>query len=147
VSINCSRGGVPKQPVEETGVSVEGLEGDRQRDRRFHGGPARAVTLYCLERIEALQQEGHPIAVGSTGENLTVSGLSWETLAPGTRLRVGAVRLEVTSYAAPCSKIAGSFLEGRIERISQKHHPGWSRLCARVIEGGRLRVGDPVAIE
>ena len=53
----------------------DGLEGDRQRDLRFHGGPLRAVSLYSLELIEALQAEGHPIAPGAMGENLTMAGV------------------------------------------------------------------------
>jgi len=35
-------------------------------------------------RIEALQNEGHPIAFGSTGENLTVSGIDWQRVVPGS---------------------------------------------------------------
>jgi MOSC domain-containing protein YiiM len=51
VSINLSNGGVPKRPVPECRVTESGLEGDRQRDLHFHGGPNRAVCLYPLERI------------------------------------------------------------------------------------------------
>ena len=43
-SINTSRGGVPKQPVFEALVTADGVDGDRQSDRRFHGGPDRAVA-------------------------------------------------------------------------------------------------------
>lgn len=145
-SIQVSSGGVPKLPVPEATVTPAGLAGDRQRDRRYHGGPDRAVSLYAAEAIAALRDEGHPIRAGSTGENLTLSGLAWAELGPGVELRVGAVRLLVTSHAAPCSKIAGSFAGGAVERISQRRHPGWSRLYARVLEGGVVRVGDPVEL-
>jgi MOSC domain-containing protein YiiM len=145
-SINRSDGGVPKQPVEACAVRILGLEGDRQRDHVHHGGPDRAVVLYSLERIAALQREGHPIAVGSIGENLTLSGLDWDALAPGARLRVGEVELELTRYASPCWNIAASFRDGAYERVSQKLYPGWSRLCARVLAPGRIEVGAPVAL-
>jgi MOSC domain-containing protein YiiM len=147
VSINRSSGGVPKQPVSECLVTESGLEGDRQRDLRFHGGPNRAVTLYSLERIEALRREGHPIASGTIGENLTVSGLDWSLMVPEARLQVGDVVLQLTKFAAPCANIAGSFRDGDFSRVSQKAHPGWSRMCARVVRGGIITVGDPITLE
>lgn len=145
-SINVSSGGVPKSPVAEASITPAGVAGDRQRDQRYHGGPDRAVSLYSLEAIEALRREGHPIGVGTTGENLTVSGLDWSAVAPGAELRVGPVRLQVTAYASPCEKIAGSFAAGRSTRISQKLYPGWSRVYTRVLEGGVVRVDDPVEL-
>jgi MOSC domain-containing protein YiiM len=145
-SINVSRGGVPKTAVLEAAVGPEGISGDRQRDLRFHGGPDRAVTLFSLEKIRALQAEGHPIAPGTAGENLTVSGLNWDRVGPGARLRIGAVELVVTRYAAPCANIRGSFANGDFSRLSQKQHAGWSRLCARVAVPGTIRPGDAVEI-
>jgi MOSC domain-containing protein YiiM len=146
VSINISDGGVPKRPVAAVAITEEGLAGDRQRDLRHHGGPDRAVSLFALERIEALQAEGHPIAPGSTGENLTVTGLDWDAVVPGAELKVGTVRLKVTSYAAPCSNIEGSFREGAAKHLSQKLHPGFSRVYARVLGGGAVRTGDEIEL-
>ena len=145
-SINVSGGGVPKQSVKEALITSAGVAGDRQRDLRFHGGPDRAVTLFSAERIELLRAEGHPIEAGSTGENLTVSGLDWDGIAPGARLRIGQAELEITRYASPCAKIAGSFTGGDFGRLSQKAYPGWSRLCARVLREGLVREGDPVEV-
>jgi MOSC domain-containing protein YiiM len=145
--IHVSLGGVPKRPVASAGIAATGVEGDRQRDLRFHGGPARAVCLFALERIEALAAEGHPIALGSTGENLTLVGLEWGLVSPGVELRVGPeVRLAVTAYTVPCSKIAASFADGGYHRLSQKLHPGWSRVYARVLATGTVRVGDEVVL-
>src|SRR4029077_20118491 len=92
-------------------VTERGLDGDRQRDPRFHGGPDRAIILFSLDVIRALQREGHSIGVGTTGENLTVSGLDWPEIVPGTALEIGEVRLLITKYTSPCEKIAFSFLE------------------------------------
>ena len=144
--INVSDGGVPKRPLPECEITSRGLAGDRQRNLKFHGGPDRAVLLYSLERIRALQDEGHPVTPGTIGENLTVSGVDWDLVVPGARIEVGPVRLELTSHASPCETLAGSFLEGRFVRVSQKVHPGWSRVCARVLVGGRVKVGDPVRV-
>jgi MOSC domain-containing protein YiiM len=145
-SINTSRGGVPKLPRAEATVTVDGLVDDRQRDRRYHGGPMRAVSLYSLERIRALQAEGHPVDVGTMGENVTVAGLDWDRVGPGVRLTIGTVELEITKDAAPCKTIAGSFLDGGFTRASQKTSPGWSRYYARVLREGVVRVGDAVLV-
>ncbi|MCU0493978.1 MAG: MOSC domain-containing protein [Chloroflexaceae bacterium] len=147
-SINVNpAGGVPKHAVPSAFLGTEGVGGDRQRNRKFHGGPLRAVSLYSLEIIATLQSEGHPIAPGSTGENLTLSGLDWPALVPGTHLRLGAaVELEITSYVTPCKNIAASFCNGDFSRISQKLHPGESRLYARVLREGIVHVGDGVGV-
>ena len=145
-SINTSAGGVPKVPRPECRISVGGLQGDRHRNLRYHGGPDRAVCLYSLERIRSLQAEGHPIAAGTIGENLTLSGISWDLMVPGARIEVGEARLELTSHAAPCETIDGSFRDGEFLRVSPKVHPGWSRLYARVLEEGVVRQGDPTRL-
>ncbi len=145
--INVSNGGVPKLPVPRAEISSSGVAGDRQNNLEFHGGPDRAVCLFSLERIMALQAEGHPVFPGSTGENLTVSGLDWDEIVPGMRLKVGeAVILEVTSYTTPCKTIGMSFADGNSIRISQKAHPGWARLYARVLEPGAISIGDGIRL-
>ncbi len=145
VGLQTSRGGVPKLPIPEGDVHVLGLADDAHRNPKFHGGPDRALCLYSLERIEALNREGHPIRPGTAGENVTVSGLDWNTVAPGRRYRLGdEVEIEITDYTTPCPNIAASFADGDISRILQKRHPGFSRVYARVLKTGHLRVGDPV---
>lgn len=140
-SINVSGGGVPKVSRPEAWISRNGVYGDAQANRKLHGGPDRAVCIYAIEVIRALQAEGHPVGVGTTGENLTISGVSWELVAPGTIWRAGDALLEVASYTAPCKTIRDSFADKRYKRIAYKVNPGWSRVYARVIEEGRVRAG------
>jgi len=82
ISVN-PKGGVPKRRVLLARLLFNNVEGDKQRNRKFHGGPERAVCLYSWEVIRELQDEGHPIDCGTTGENLTLSGLEWSTLQAG----------------------------------------------------------------
>jgi MOSC domain-containing protein YiiM len=145
-SVNTSRGGVPKMPAFEARVGTLGLEGDHQNDSRHHGGPDRAVVLYSLDLIARLQREGHPIRVGTTGENLTISGIEWGSLVPGSELSIGEIRLQITKYVTPCRNIRHSFKDGDFMRISQERHPGWSRLAARVLSAGTVRPGDSVRV-
>ncbi len=146
-SLNVSGGGVPKRPVPEAYATRNGLRGDTQGDLRHHGGPERAVSLFSLEVIERLRVEGHAIAPGTVGENVTISGLDWALVAPGSRLEfAGGVVLEVASYCVPCGKIRGSFAEGKIHRINQADHPGESRVYARVAVEGLVREGESVRL-
>lgn len=145
--INISPGGVPKRPIASGQVTEGGLAGDWQNDRRYHGGPDRALCLFSLEQILALQAAGHPIYPGATGENLTIAGLDWDAIRPGARLQLGAeVEIEVTSFASPCRTIAGAFQNKAFGEISEKKYPGRSRLYARVLQPGDVMVGDSVQL-
>lgn len=145
--INVSSGGVPKLPVPEAAVTVDGIVGDGQRNRTLHGGPDRAICLFSLELIQMLQKEGHRVSPGSTGENLTLAGVRWQELRPGDRMYIGdSVCLEITDYCEPCRKNARWFLQDDYQRISHARHPGWSRLYARVLDEGRIHRGDRVRI-
>lgn len=145
--ISVSDGGVPKLAVPAGDVTELGFVNDKQNNTRHHGGPQRAVCLFPLEHILALQAEGHAIYPGSIGENITLAGIDWAGMVPGARLTLGdEVTLEVTSYAAPCKKIRASFAEEDFSRVSQKKYAGWARAYVKVISPGRVQVGDKVTV-
>src|SRR3990170_6502019 len=103
LQVNVSPGGVPKRAVASARVTSAGVEGDRQRELTVHGGPHRAVSILGIEAIRRVAAEGHPIAPGTTGENLTVEGFDVSSLPPGTRLAIGDdVELELAEAAGPC---------------------------------------------
>ena len=146
-SINVSSGGVPKSKVESADIMKKGVEGDFNRFRDGRGGNTdRAVCIFSLELIQRLKDEGHPIEIGSTGENLTIRGVEWESLSEGTRLEIGDVVLELSEPCAPCSKIGESFIGRRFDRVDHDQEYGWSRWLARVLREGRVTVGDSVNI-
>ena len=146
--INCSQGGLPKLPLTEVWVSIGGLCGDGHRNKVLHGGPDRAICVFSIEVIEALQQEGHTIFPGASGENFTLAGLDWVHIQPGDQMKIGEeVCIEFTSFCEPCRRIAQWFHKGDYYRIAQQHHPGRSRLYARVLSEGQVRKGDRVWVE
>ena len=145
--LSRSRGGVPKLAIDAGRLHAGGLADDWQSDRRYHGGPDRAVCLFPLELIETLRAEGHPITPGSIGENVTTAGLDWSRMVPGAQLRLGdEAVLEIVSYTAPCKTIKASFHDENFNRISQKVRPGESRVYARVLTEGDVRTGDPITL-
>ena len=150
VSINVSgSGGVPKLPLKTAIVSFEGVEGDlnRFRTERKNGDPRRAVSIFSMERILQLQEEGHPIDIGTAGENFTIEGIDWPKMEVGLMIRFGSTLIQLSEPCAPCSKIGGSFIENEFSRIDQNKRRGWSRWSASVIEEGAVSVGDAVYLE
>ena len=150
VSINVSElGGVPKLPLKTAIVRFDGVEGDLNRFRmeRKNGDPGRAVSIFSMERILQLQEEGHPIDIGTAGENFTIEGIDWPKMEVGMMIRFGSTLIRLSEPCAPCSKIGGSFMENEFSRIDQNKRKGWSRWSASVIEEGSVSVGDTVYLE
>lgn len=139
--LSISSGGVPKLPVREAVANELGLDGDGHAHPKIHGGPERALCLYSLEVISQLQSEGHPIWPGSVGENVTITGYEWASLAAGARLALGDVVVELTRIAEPCKQIIESFSDRNSKRLAA---PELGRWYARVLRPGMLRVGMPV---
>jgi MOSC domain-containing protein YiiM len=145
--LNVSNGGVPKRPVEAAEVGDRGLVGDRQAERRHHGRPLQALCIWSADVIDALRAEGHPIEPGAAGENVTVSGIDWSSIRPGTQLLIGDVLAEISAWSTPCKKNAQWFSDRDFNRIEHGRHPGWSRAYAWVREPGTIRQGDAVVVE
>lgn len=125
----------------------EGLEGDTQVDRRFHGGVDRAVYAYAEDDAAhwagALRREVPP---GLLGENLRVAGLDVSGARIGERWRTSrGVVLEVAAPRMPCRTLQG-FLDvpDMIGRFVSAGRPG---AYLRVLEVGELAAGDRLDVE
>lgn len=138
-------GGVPKPSVDSIDVRLNGVFGERIRDTKHHGGPKRAVCILSNQTLEFLQNEGHPISGGSTGENLLID-VDEEFLRPGVRLKFANVELEITSPAPPCKTIQTSFTNGDFKQLSHKLNPQRTRWYAQVIQEGIIHVDEVVDI-
>jgi MOSC domain-containing protein YiiM len=144
-----------RAPVIEVGearaIAGRGLEGDRSYRPRPPGAgeSRRQVTLLQAEHlpvIAALVGRGQPIDAGLLRRNLVVSGLNLlaaRNLFQGRRLllAVGAARLEVTGPCEPCS-----FMEQVLGTGGYNAMRGHGGVTARVVEGGKMSVGDAVTI-
>lgn len=146
--LNTGPGGIPKGSVDRVEVDFCGVVGDVQANRKHHGRPFQALSLWSREVIEALNAEGHSLHPGAAGENITVSGIDWSLVRPGTRVRVGGVVIDISSYATPCRQLAHLFVDRDFGRI---HHDrdlesgaSTCRLYAMVVQPGFIRVGDPL---
>jgi MOSC domain-containing protein YiiM len=144
--LSASGGGVPKLPVDRVQVGFGGVVGDRQASRVHHGRPWQALCIWSSEVIAALAADGHPIAAGAAGENVTVGALPWGAVLPGVQLRVGSVLCQVMAFAVPCKQNAQWFDDRDFQRIHHSNGP-ISRVYALVLEPGAIAVGDDVVLE
>jgi sulfite oxidase len=141
--------GLPKRPVPELFVTLEGVQGDfnRWRTEKASGDPDQAVLLLSEETLADLRAEGWPVQPGDMGENLTVAGLPAEALRPGVRVHVGEVVLEVSKACDPCTILHTLPYVG-LERgpaflRAMAGRRGW---FARVVQGGTIRTDAAVEV-
>ena len=99
--------GIFKEPVEgRRMLAGNGVEGDVQADRRFHGGRYKAVYAYPTEDYAWWEAElGTSLPPATFGENLTIEGVSATDALVGELWRIGGALLEVTQPREPCWKL------------------------------------------
>lgn len=127
-------------PMQEVGQAQAqagiGLVGDRYAS----GSGKRGITLIQAEHLPVIAALAGLDAVRpkTLRRNLVVSGIPLVALK-GRRFRIGEVLLEGTDDCDPCSRMEAALGPGGYNAM--RGHGG---LCARIIEGGALRLGDAV---
>lgn len=156
LQINRSPGGLPKRPVAgPVMLTREGIDGDRQRNLKYHGGPDKAVLMVAAEKLDQLEAHGFEVTGGSLGENLTVRGLDTARWRSGQRYRIGEdAVIELTTLRVPCSNlhvyqpaIKAELYDARC-KAGNPETPKWAGggFYARVIHEGLLIAGAPVSL-
>jgi MOSC domain-containing protein YiiM len=132
-----SKRDVPMIPVDEiVAVAGKGLVGDRYASDSGKRG-ATFIQAEHLPVIAALAGRDQ-LAADLLRRNIVVSGLPLIALQ-GRRFRIGEVLFEGTGECDPCSRMEAALGPGGFNAM--RGHGG---LCARILEGGRFRVGDPL---
>jgi MOSC domain-containing protein YiiM len=117
-------------------VAGIGLVGDR-----YHGTRHRHVSVQSLEELaEAAAALMAPVPPEGTRRNVTLSHGRVPT-APGSRISLGDVELEVVRVAAPCRLLDDNIGPGAAAAL--RHRAG--SIC-RVLVGGELALGDPAVL-
>jgi MOSC domain-containing protein YiiM len=120
------------------------LQGDRQSDRRVHGGRDKAVYAYPSEHYAYWREQlpGAELSWGAFGENLTVAGLLEEQVHVGDRLRAGSAELVVTQPRTPCYKLG--LRHDRPELVRCFLESGRSGFYLAVVREGDVAAGDAI---
>jgi MOSC domain-containing protein YiiM len=151
LQLNISNGGMPKYPILQGEVTVQGLAGDVQRNRKYHGGPDQALLLITQDSIEEIKAMGFPVYAGALGENLTVSNFDRRQLRVGQRLRAGQAIIEITKLRQPCRHL-DVYGPGMQPLVYEKNAvPGegpWglAGFYCRVLQAGAVFPGDIIEI-
>ena len=140
ISLNISRGGIPKWPVDSSYISSAGLRGDGHNHTK-HYRPEQAVSIQDIERLAELRQEGFSLYCGVTGENMNVCHLNVNTLPLGTVLNfAGGVQFEISKVRQPCyvlDSIHPKLKEAILHRCG---------MYAKVLTEGILKVGETIQV-
>lgn len=115
-----------------------GLVGDHRMKKT--PGSARQLTLISHEYIEAIcRHTGHSsIDPRLLRRNLVISGMNMNLLRY-QRLQIGEVILETNALCHPCSRMDEALGAGGTAAMF-----GYGGLCAKVIQGGVMRLGEAV---
>jgi MOSC domain-containing protein YiiM len=138
VAIGIARadGGTVESLAAAEVVAGVGIPGDRYAEGRgtFHDFPDRELTLV---EAEAAVDAGvaDPLLLR---RNVVTRGIRLNDLI-GRRFRLGEALLEGVRPCHPCS-----YLEGLLAPGLKEHLQGRGGLRARVLEGGRIAIGDLV---
>jgi MOSC domain-containing protein YiiM len=122
-----------------------GLEGDRYCAGTGHWsrfGRVCEVTFIAAEDLDDIEREtGVSVKNGEHRRNVVTSGINLKTLRRGERFRVGGVVFEYRGPRSVCRYIERLTEPGMTQALK-----GRGGSCARVIENGKVRVGDEVEL-
>lgn len=140
LSINISKGGIPKLPIDSVRVTFAGLEGDGHNHAK-HYNPIQAVCLQDAEKLQELSKREYALTPGSAGENLTVKNLQVNALSLGAILQFpGGVVLEISKVRKPC------YVMDAIDAQLKSDALGRHGMYAKVIQEGIIKMGDSIQI-
>jgi len=136
-----------KEPVSgRVHVDRLNIEGDRQSDLTVHGGVNKAVYVYPSEHYAFWRKElpDADLPWGAFGENLTIDGLTEDTVRIGDRLAIGSAEFVVTQPRMPCYKLTIRF--GRADMIKRFYRSGRSGFYLAVTKEGEIGAGDEISL-
>jgi MOSC domain-containing protein YiiM len=117
-------------------IDAHGVSGDAHAGRDAR----RQVSLIAAEVLRDLAAMGIKYSAGELSANLLTENIPLDSLAPGTRLKIGAAVLEIVEARKPC---------GTLTRLDRRLPKLLYRRCgqlARVVTGGTVRVGETIEI-
>jgi MOSC domain-containing protein YiiM len=129
--------GASKQSVPSAELIPDhGVRGDHHAGTKPH----RQVSLFASETLQEIQAAGIDVAAEELSANLLTAGLAIDTLAEGTKLKIGTALLEISEARKPC---------GSLTKIDKRLPKATYLRCGqfgRVITGGVIHAGDAIEV-
>ncbi len=140
------RSAIAKVPVPgPVRLDGENFEGDYQANRKYHGGPDKAVCFFSAEHFAELGAAFDlSLTAGAFGENLTVEGLTEDLICIGDTIAAGTIRLQVSQPRQPCASIIKRW--GARELPKRMEETGWTGFYCRVLQFGAVSGGESIEV-
>jgi MOSC domain-containing protein YiiM len=133
IHVVAETGGPPEERESVSVVAGRGVEGDRKFDGNHD------LTLIEAEALEGLTEDtGIELGPGESRRQVMTRGVSLNDLL-GKRFRVGELECVGEELCEPCSHLQSLTQPGVLRGLV--HRGG---LCAEVVSGGHIAVGDAV---
>lgn len=136
-------------PVPSAVATTTGITGDfnRYRYEKRRGNPNMALLLMPLEMLKRLNEEGWPLKPGDIGENITTTGMPYESFKSGNCYKIGDIEIQISVKCDPCTNLYG------LPFVGEKRGPefvktmlnrrGW---YARVLKEGSIKKNDAITL-
>jgi MOSC domain-containing protein YiiM len=127
-------------------IGRENLEGDRQADRRHHGGPDMAVLACPHEHYArwSTELQWPDVPYGAFGENFTVAGVTEGDACLGDAWRAGSALLQISQPRKPCRNISRFWRRPELLRLVER--TGRHGFYLRVLEEGVVEAGQEIRL-
>ncbi len=130
---------INKTPVDgPVYLSERGFENDFIADKRYHGGPHKAVCSYASEYYPLCRlHAGNEMPYGSFGENIVLEGRPDEEICIGDIYKLGDAVIQCAGPRGPCSNLSAHWQSKDLHLYIKKEKK----------TGGYFLVKEPGSIE
>ncbi len=146
LGVCIGHGGLPKQlQADPVTLSVDGFANDKHR-YYLHGGPDKAVCVYCEVDYLALEDQGYKPPnddeweAGAFGENLLIDDTDPHRVRLGDCFYTSTVVLQVTQPRQPCKNL-NVYHPSLMKIIEAQFRAGF---YMKVLQGGTLQAGETI---
>ncbi|MFJ7636845.1 MULTISPECIES: MOSC domain-containing protein [unclassified Peribacillus] len=134
-----------KKAIDYITVTKSGIDRDGVGNRKFHGGPDRALCFYPFEHYDLWNRTfNKQLSIPAFGENLTIAGMTERQTFIGDIYRIGGTVIQITQGRIPCSTI--SHFNKEPEFLKLVMDTNLTGYFARVIQEGVIGQQDDIVL-
>ena len=132
-------------------ITASGIARDEQADHLAHGGIEKALYAYPIEHyphwtnyLSQAKKTVMDLPHGYFGENLTISGLTEDSVFVGDRWQVGGIECVVVKLRTPCYKFTARTEVNTVgKEMVRTARSGW---YLSIISSGSICAGDAITV-